>query len=198
MAASGILGHLSNWTDTALWKVLQERDSVEIAPVVTTLNNCMPNIQRVLTQGGTAPTDFTLHDSQHAFRVAERMAALVPSDVLPNLSAYELALLLLSAYLHDIGITPEQHKVSSHYGYLLTGSCADLSQTEINELQKWLDDTGYDIVPPLSKEPPSPEILRFANELITHYCRHRHNDWSENLIRRNLPGQKPRNLQQLD
>jgi hypothetical protein len=175
MAKSGVAGELSNWSETALWKMLKEKGSAESASVVATLNNSMPDIQRVLAQGGTAQTDFTLHDSQHSFRVAERMASLIPSDVLPKLSTYEWALLILSAYLHDIGMTPEQHKVS---------------KTEIDELQEWLDDAGYDIVPPLSKNPTSPDILRLANELITHYCRFRHNDWSESWIRKNLAGQK--------
>jgi hypothetical protein len=172
-------GQLSNWTDTTLWQVLQGKSSAESAHVTATLNGCMPDIQRTLAQGGTAPADFTLHDSQHSFRVAERMASLIPSDVLPNLSAYELALLLLSAYLHDIGMTPEQHKVSAHYGYLLTGNSADLSKKEINEFQKWLDDNGHDIVPPLTKDQPNLDTVRLANELTAHYCRHRHNDWSE-------------------
>lgn len=67
----------------------------------------MPDIERVLN-AGTSPLDFTLHDAEHSFRVAEWMARIVPDDVLPKLSVYELALLLLSAYLHDIGMAPEQ------------------------------------------------------------------------------------------
>ena len=39
-----------------------------------------------------------------------------------SLGDYELALLLLSAYLHDIGMTPERGKVLSHYRLLLDGT----------------------------------------------------------------------------
>jgi hypothetical protein len=190
MATSGAPGHLSNWTDTALWRILEAKASPDSSAVIATLTGCMPDIQKILAQGGTAPTDFTLHDSQHAFRVAEQMVSLIPSDLLPNLSVYEVALLLLSAYLHDIGMTPEQRKVSAHHSYLITGAPQDLSKTEIDDLQEWLDNAGYDIVPPLSKDPPSPDILRLANEMTAYYCRHRHNDWSESWIRNNLTSLK--------
>jgi len=74
-----------------------------------------PDIERVLSSAGTSPLDFTLHDAEHSFRVAEWMAKIVPGDVLEKLSGYELALLLLSAYLHDIGMTPEQARVQRHW-----------------------------------------------------------------------------------
>ena len=49
------------------------------------------------------------------------MAKIVPKDVLGKLSIYELALLLLSAYLHDIGMTPEQAQVQRHWRHLVFG-----------------------------------------------------------------------------
>lgn len=152
----------------------------------TTLNECMPQIQKVLAQGQTSPSDFTLHDSGHAFRVARRMAEIVPPDVIPKLSTYDSALLLLSAYLHDIGMTPEQRKVTLHYQYLLTGDPQELSHDETKEFQKWLDDEGRGIVPPLSQERSTVATLRLSKELITYYCRHRHNDWSEEWTRGHL------------
>jgi len=171
---------------TKLWECLGGQDSPEADAVRTSLNQCMPMIQHVLAQGGTAALDFTLHDSGHAFRVAQRMTGIIPSDVLLNLSAYELAMLLLSAYLHDIGMTPERRKVSLHHSYLLTGDPQDLSQDEINKFQEWLDNEGSGIVPPLTQQPTTTETLRLAGELITYYCRHRHNDWSEEWIKKNL------------
>jgi len=113
----------------------------------------------VLKSGGTAPTDFTLHDEGHAFRVAERMAQIMPAETIEGLSSYELAFLLFSAYLHDIGMTPKRRKVSLHYNYLLTGVLGDLNEAEGEKFQEWLDDEQDGLVPPLCNGTPTPEQL---------------------------------------
>ena len=84
------------WKQTALWKELNERRE-RSAPVRLSLEMCMPEIEAVLKSGGTTPIDFTLHDPDHAYRVAQRMADLLGANGLPKLSDFELALLLLSA-----------------------------------------------------------------------------------------------------
>ncbi len=153
----------------------------------------MPEIERVLNAGGTAALDFTLHDAEHSFRVAKWMAEIVGDDVLGKLSAYELALLLLSAYLHDIGMTPEQGRVQRHWRHLVFGPVPEekegLSPKEAEEFQRWLDDERGGLVPPLAQDgrPSEDELLRAA-ELITYYARHKHNDWSGEWIRQNTTG----------
>lgn len=57
----------------------------------------MPSIETILRHGGTAPTDFTLHDDSHSYRVAKRMVQIIPKGVLAKLTSYELVLLLLAA-----------------------------------------------------------------------------------------------------
>lgn len=66
----------------------------------------MPRIEALLGEDSAGNLTFTLHDPDHAYRVAQRMADIIPADVLRRLSAYELSLLLLSAYVHDIGLAP--------------------------------------------------------------------------------------------
>ena len=83
-----------------------------------TLTEWMKQLDTVLQKAGTAPLDFTLHDADHALRVAQRVEQLLPPTTRRNLSDYELALLLLSAYGHDIGMSPERKKVSQHYRHL--------------------------------------------------------------------------------
>jgi hypothetical protein len=121
------------------------------------------------------------------------MAKIVPEDVLPKLSPYELALLLLSAYLHDIGMTPEQARVQRHWRHLVFGSTPEekegLSPEEADEFQRWLDDERDGLVPPLAPDGRAGEDdFRRAAELITYYARHKHNDWSGEWIRRNATG----------
>jgi len=180
--------NLPRWETTRLWTCLEGTSTSEAEAVRTTLKQCMPGIEAVLSKGGTAPTDFTLHDADHSFRVAQRMADIVPSDVLTKLSAYEIALLLLAAYVHDIGMTPEQRRVRDHYHYLLTGTENGLTDAELAIFQKWIDDQNREISVPLCPTAPTRDQLNLAEELITHYCRNRHNDWSGDWIGQNLAG----------
>lgn len=55
--------------------------------------------------------EFTLHDSDHLFRVVHLMARLLPENVIQRLSAPELMLLLLSAFFHDVGMAPSEKAV---------------------------------------------------------------------------------------
>jgi hypothetical protein len=107
-----MLSKPKSWDATRLWQMIQERTQ-EGDSARKLLNNVMPEIETVLAKGGTAPMDFTLHDEEHALRVAERIVELLPDDVSPELTAFELALLLLSAYLHDISMTPTRDVVST-------------------------------------------------------------------------------------
>ena len=175
-----------NWESTRLWCAIEESTDSEAESVRTLLKKVIPDVEVVLSKGGTSPTDFTLHDEGHAFRVAQTMTKIVPHDVLSKLSIYELMLLLLSAYLHDIGMTPAKKKVYEHYSYLLTGDSNDLDARAKAEFQSWLDYQGSNIEPPLTRGTPSREQLEQAELLTTHYCRFKHNDWSEDWIRQHL------------
>lgn len=188
-------GTLKDWKETRLYQQIRERasasekqDSVCLA-TQQTLDQVMPDIQSVLQQGGTTATDFTLHDAQHGFRVAERMVEIA-SDLLKHLSGYELALLLLSAYLHDIGMTPKKRRVMDLYRYLLIKETGNLSQDEIERFQQWLDVHGEDTTPPLAKQGLTGKTLGDAEWFIAHYCRERHNDWSGEWIEANLTDKK--------
>src|SRR4051794_20482310 len=184
---------MPSWTDTHLWKQLTSSTSPERPSVESLLQQWMPKIEEVLKHAGTSPLDFTLHDSEHSFRVAEWMTRIVPEDVLPQLGLYELALLLLSAYLHDIGMTPEQERVQRHWRHLVFGQDTPekegLSPEEAAEFQHWLDDEQGGLVPPLAQDGKTGEgELRLADELISYYARHKHNDWSADWIRQHATG----------
>jgi len=79
-----------NWTETVLWQTLLKTRDPKKADVVQSLNSWMPKIEKILASGGTPPTAFTLHDHGHSFRVAQRMAEVIPNEVLSKLSAYEI------------------------------------------------------------------------------------------------------------
>ena len=57
--------------------------------------------------------EYTLHDSDHLFRVLYLMERLIPTDSLEKLSIPELMLLILAAFFHDIGMAPSEREVRS-------------------------------------------------------------------------------------
>ena len=172
------------WRETRLWIELKGRAD---APTTLThaLEGILPDVEEILDHGDTMPGNFTLHDSRHSWRVAEWMASLA-GDLLAELSPYDLAMLLLSAYLHDIGMTPPLGKVRANRRLLLKGNAEGLSEKEAAELQAWLDDNWDGLTPPISGGDQSDDDLRLADQVVAGYVRHRHNDWSEEWIRGNL------------
>src|ERR1017187_9402669 len=168
------------WTNCELWRQLC-RLTTEQHPARLLLNMHMPRIECIEDKGGTGPKDFTLHDAGHGFRVAEWMFRIIPADVFERLSAAELAMLLLSAYLHDIGMNPEWGKVQAHYCYLFDGSSKGLLPEDLAWFRRWLAEReGLDFRPPVRN-------AARIRELITYYCRIRHNDCSSEWIEQYLP-----------
>ncbi|WP_437922949.1 TIR domain-containing protein [Sorangium sp. So ce291] len=182
----------NRWRRTHLWRELEKRarEELDAKDAAEALAREMPRVEALTEERITSELDFTLHDRRHAYRVAQRMADVIPADVLPELSAYELSLLLLSAYLHDIGLAPPLGHVSSHFQHLLTNEPCGLAKEEVERFLAWLDNDGRGFEPPLCKGPPTETDLRLARELVTHYCREQHEAWGELWIRTNLANER--------
>lgn len=171
-----------DWKDTALWRALDGRGdaATTTAAYVATW---LADVQMLLSKAATAPLDFTLHDDEHAFRVAERMVELIPQDTLGSLSDFEIGLLLLAAYLHDIGMNPSRDIVLKIRDYLLSGDSETDLEQETMLLQRWLDEAHPGLQAPIRPDDATPKRVSDVEFLTSYYCRHRHNDWSENYIR---------------
>jgi hypothetical protein len=173
--------HMStSWKSTKLWQLLEKDPAAEATRHY--VQSWLDDVETLLGKAGTAPLDFTLHDDDHSFRVAERMAEVIPQDTLEKLSDFEVALLLQSAYLHDIGMNPRRKIVREIRDYLFTGITGDLDGTEAPNLQKWLDEAYPGTQPPVAQGLPDKDRLYQAEFLSAYFCRHRHNDWSERYI----------------
>ncbi|MEH1860587.1 MAG: TIR domain-containing protein [Nostoc sp.] len=199
---SGIPKDHNNQTykQTELYQALQRINSSESKSVEDTLTQIFTKLQQFLSppEPSTADT-FTLYDPERGDRVAQRMAdvispSLLPKDEKPELSADELELLLLSAYLLDICLTPKYGKVSLYHHYLLRKPEEHgLSDQEIEDFQKWLDDEPEGVEAPLwqGEGEPDEKTKRLADRLITYYCYDRHKDWSITWIEESLNQEVP-------
>ena len=169
---------------TQLWNAISSTSANRIQ--ADTVRQSLSKAELVLRSAGTTPVDFTLHDDEHGYRVAERCAELIFTDPELAITPNELALLLMSAYIHDIGMSPSRDAVSKHWKYLLTGKLGILEPVEESSFQGWLDTDADGLTPPIAVGEHSIDGLDRAEQLIAYYTRRRHNDWSEDWISSNL------------
>lgn len=93
--------------DSQLFKTLQKKESEEnCANVLSTkVINIVSVVSPLLERVPENMPEFTLHDPNHSSKVVEIMGKIIPHKTLQNLNSIELTLLILSGYLHDIGMT---------------------------------------------------------------------------------------------
>ena len=167
-----------------------DSENTSAKTAIRILGNLAKPVLTVLREGSNATQSFTLHDDEHGSRVARRMAELIPESTLDQLSVPELMLLLLSAYLHDIGMSPSFRRFASLRALFLEGDTADLrdkypevlTDDEIQQVYDWLDERQGGIDLPITGESPVIDLEK-AEEILAYYCRDRHNDWSEEFIK---------------
>ena len=103
--------YLARLTSSTLYKELKIKTSEKDSEVITLIDSLVSySIQRtktILRHMG----EFTLHDSDHLFRVLYLMEKLLPNEVIEKLSTPELLLLIASAFMHDIGMAPSEKEV---------------------------------------------------------------------------------------
>ena len=86
-----------------------EKDSEVIALVDKAVPYAVQKTKTVIRHMG----EFTLHDSDHLFRVLHLMERIISPSVIDKLSSPELMLLILTAFFHDIGMAPDEKDVLS-------------------------------------------------------------------------------------
>lgn len=62
--------------------------------------------------------EYTLHDETHLYRVLSLMEKIIPDTTLNNLQALELSLLILSAFFHDLGMSPKEREIKIYKGLI--------------------------------------------------------------------------------
>lgn len=119
--------------------------------------------------------EFTLHDSSHSAKIVEIMGKILPDEVLNNLNTIELSLLILSAYLHDIGMTcdkMEKEKIilsDEEYSILFKSNLDKFSKYE-----QYLNEKNHRAA------------TFIQDQVFTEYLRRKHVQRSANYISENL------------
>lgn len=86
---------------------LLEKKEKEVGPettLSTTVINVAKQIEPILGRIPVIFEEYTLHDISHSVNVINNMWKFIPAEVKEKLNAMEIYLLILSAYLHDVGM----------------------------------------------------------------------------------------------
>ena len=91
---------MNNYTETKLWNQFKSKtDTSIVRKIKSILDNSIPLLKQIVR---VFPT-YTNHDDEHSLKILENIEMLL-GDSIDNLSAGESAVLLLSAYWHDLGM----------------------------------------------------------------------------------------------
>ena len=97
--------------DTDLFKLLSAKClSSEAGPLlgtelITSVELAAKKMGQLLNRSSSNFPEYTLHDEEHAIRVVRIMHRLLGSEMATRLNIIETALLILSAYGHDTGMS---------------------------------------------------------------------------------------------
>ncbi len=97
---------------TAIYKRLKEACEQNSQQEVLTLVSKVGNfaVMRLRTVIKNMP-EFTLHDETHIFNMFTILGKVIPKSTLETLSIPDLLILVLSVFLHDIGMAPEERYI---------------------------------------------------------------------------------------
>jgi len=116
----------------------------------------------------------TLYDRDHSFRLAQRVAEVVPTDVLKKLSNLEITFLILLSCLIDVGIAENLHEHHSLFRAAARVNSKFLETREADDFRHWLDLHS--------------KFLERSNshELLNSYCHDKNAEWGAIWIRKAL------------
>jgi len=122
--------------------------------------------------------EYTLHDISHSENVIKNMCNFIPAEVKEKLNALEIYLLILSAYLHDVGMAVskyEEDKILKSEKFL---KFRDKYEREVDLIEKY-------------KEEGNTRAAEFyENQIFMDYIRERHHERSYEYIMSNYSGEK--------
>ncbi|MFB5759744.1 HD domain-containing protein [Paenibacillus medicaginis] len=162
-----------NVENTVLFKqlLLVEDNSLKLSQkVVNIVNHVTPLLARIPEN----MREYTLHDETHSLKVIRIMGRIIPSETLVQLNDIELTFLILSAYLHDVGMTCS----SSEREEIIIGS------TEYQTLLKI--DSMYGEYLNYEKIGNHRAITRIEDKIFTEYLRRNHVKRSADFIESTL------------
>jgi hypothetical protein len=136
--------------------------------------------------------EYTLHDDVHLFRVLYLMERLLTKEIIDNLSIPEKMLLILSAFLHDIGMAPEEKEVLTWQNLWDDNPEIEdtVEQESFDRFKRYYDarPEQQEIIKKLTNEGNSSKVAVIKAYLITDFIRKTHADRVREIIGKHWNG----------
>jgi len=161
-------------------KLLKKREEEEgyEATLSATVKNVAEQVGPILGRIPVIFEEYTLHDISHSENVIKNMWNLIPAEVKEKLNALEMYLLILSAYLHDIGMAvskDEEDEILKSEKFL---KFWDKHEREVDLIEKY-------------KEEVNTRAAEFyEKQIFMDYIREHHHERSYDYIMNNYSGEK--------
>lgn len=179
---------------TSLVKDCNAADKEVIVLVEEAVSFSIQRVKTIIRHMG----EFTLHDDVHLFRVLYLMERLLTKIVIDNLSIPERMLLILSAFLHDIGMATDEKDVVTWQKIWDTAPVItdDEEQKSFNNFKRFYDarPEQQEVIEKLMAEGSHSKAALIQAYLITDFIRQTHAErareiiarhWSEKIVYRN-------------
>jgi len=129
--------------------------------------------------------EFTLHDSDHLFRVLYLMEELLTEKNIEKLSSPELMLLILSAFFHDIGMAPNEEEIIAWRK--VWDQDPELSERELSNYNKFkrfysARPDQHDLIDEFIAQGKISSSETIKGYLITEYIRQTHAERAREII----------------
>jgi hypothetical protein len=128
--------------------------------------------------------EFTLHDETHIFNILKIIDKLIPESTLENLSIPDILMLILSVFLHDIGMAPEEKYIQSWKNQLDDSKYDDELRKDKDVFSRFR--MGYSLqVADIERFKSENEIGKaqlLEDYIITEYIRYDHSNRARRII----------------
>lgn len=136
--------------------------------------------------------EYTLHDSDHLFRVLHIMERLLTKEIIDNLSVPELMLLIFSAFYHDIGMAPDEKFVQTwkRVWDVNPEFESDTEKENFNQFNRFYlaRPEQQEIIEKLTDEGRNSDVEVIKSYLITEFIRQTHANKAREIIDKDWNG----------
>ncbi|MTK09595.1 MAG: metal-dependent phosphohydrolase [Hungatella sp.] len=175
----------------SLYKELSDRckNDLSLHPILTLIQNVGEYTIAISKSIIMNMREYTLHDDDHIFGMLYLAGKLIPKDTLEKLSTADIMMIILSIFLHDIGMSPEGELIRAWKNQLLENEMVPY-KNDIAEFQRFRSGFVRELqeIEFFQKNKQYAKAQLLEDQIITNYIRNTHADRARKLIAKDWAG----------
>ncbi|WFR58804.1 ATP-binding protein [Anaerocolumna sp. AGMB13025] len=175
----------------SLYKELSDRCKKDLSlhPILTLIQNVGEYAIAISKSIIMNMREYTLHDDDHIFGMLYLAGKLIPKDTLEKLSTADIMMIILSIFLHDIGMSPEGELIRAWKNQLLENEMVPY-KNDIAAFQRFRSGFVRELqeIESFQKNEQYAKAQLLEDQIITNYIRNTHADRARKLIAKDWAG----------